>query len=154
MIPHHISLQDVPFGVLPPGIYWASLDEIRDRFAQTAHRAWLFEGIVAVARALRRARCERMYLDGSFVTAKHHPNDFDGCWDPKNVNARLLDPVLLDFSNGRAAQKQKYRGEMFISSGANVETETFLDFFQREKLTGAPKGILGVDLRLLKGAVR
>jgi hypothetical protein len=149
MIPPCIEVPGVPFGVLPPGIHWASLDETKARFAQTPHRAWLFEGVLAVAIALRHAKCERMYLDGSFVSEKLHPNDFDGCWDATNVVAGLLDPVLLDFNNGRALQKQKYRGEMFIASGLNAGIETFLEFFQREKLTGASKGILGVDLRKL-----
>ncbi len=94
-----------------------------------------------------------MYLDGSFVTEKEHPNDFDGCWDPADVVASLLDPVLLDFTNKRAAQKLKYRGEMFIASAANAGTETFLSFFQKEKLTGASKGIVGIDLKFSDGAV-
>jgi uncharacterized protein DUF6932 len=92
-----------------------------------------------------------MYLDGSFVTEKIHPNDFDGCWDPTGVTVALLDPVLLDFNDGRAAQKQKYRGEMFISDGWNLGAGTFLDFFQGEKLTGLPKGIVGVDLQQISG---
>ena len=88
-----------------------------------------------------------MHLDGSFVTEKIHPNDFDGCWDAANVDVALLDPVLLFFDNGRAAQKQKYRGEMFIANGWNSGICTFLDFFQRDKHTGLPKGIVGVDLQ-------
>jgi len=133
--------------VLPPGIHWASLIEIGARFGQTPHRAWLFDGVVDVAGALRRANCARMYLDGSFVSEKTHPGDFDGCWEAANVNVALLDPVLLNFDNGRTAQKQKYRGEMFIADQLNLGMGTFLDFFQREKLTGLPKGIIGVDLQ-------
>jgi hypothetical protein len=152
MIPPYVTLSGVGFGVLPPGIHWATLDEIEARFACNEHRAWLFEGVMSVALALRSANCCRMYLDGSFVTEKIHPSDFDGCWDPTGVVAGLLDPVLLDFNHGRAAQKRKYRGEMFISSGLNGGPETFLDFFQREKLTGAAKGIIGVDLQNTNGA--
>jgi hypothetical protein len=92
-----------------------------------------------------------MYLDGSFVTEKIHPNDFDGCWDAANVDVTLLDPVLLNFDNGRDAQKRKYRGEMFIANGWNLGVGTFLDFFQREKHTGLPKGIVGVDLQQTSG---
>jgi hypothetical protein len=154
MIPACVRLAAVPFGVLPPGIHWASLNEIEACFCLTPHRAWLFEGVVAVAKALRRANCERMYLDGSFVTEKIEPNDFDGCWDPSNVIGALLDPVLLDFDNGRAAQKLKYRGEMFVSALFNTGTDTFLHFFQREKLTGAPKGIVGIDLTQMNGTPR
>jgi len=54
--------------------------------------------------------------------------------------------VLLDFSNGRAAQKRKYRSEMFVADSTNVGGGTFLEFFQREKLTGMHKGIVGVEL--------
>src|SRR5262245_3097706 len=139
MIPSCIDLVGAPFRVLPPGIHWASLDEIGARFGQTPHRAWLFEGVEAVASALRRANCARMYVDGSFVTEKAHPNDYDGCWDAANVDVKLLDPVLLDFHNGRAAQKLKYRGEMFIANGLNSGVGTFLEFFQCEKFTGLPK---------------
>jgi hypothetical protein len=154
MVPDCISVAGVPFRVLPPGVHWASLREIEARFAQTPHRAHLFQGVVAVAEALRYANCERMYLDGSFVTEKIEPSDFDGCWDAVNVVAVRLDPVLLDFSKGRAAQKLKYRGEMFVSGALNAGTETFLDFFQREKLTGTPKGIVAIDLRQQNGTPR
>ena len=151
MIPAFVQLPRLPYGVLPPGIHWATLAEVNARFAQTAHRAWLFEGVLAVTTALRLANCARMYLDGSFVTEKAHPNDFDGCWDPVHVVGSLLDPVLLDFSDKRAAQKKKYRGEMFIANDLNMGLGTFLDFFQLEKITGASKGIVGIDLRQLHG---
>lgn len=154
MIPRFVELTGAPFPVLPPGIHWATMDEIKARFGQTPRRAWLFDGVLAVAEALRRASCERMYLDGSFVTQKAEPTDFDGCWDATNVVASLLDPVLLDFGNGRANQKLKYRGEMFVAGFTNSGTETFLDFFQRDKFTGAPKGILGINLKATNGAPR
>jgi hypothetical protein len=146
MIPDCVAVAGLPFRVLPPGVHWASLSEIESHFGQTARRAKLFQGVLAVAEALRRANCERMYLDGSFVTEKIEPYDFDGCWDPTNVIGALLDPILLDFSNGRTAQKLKYGGEMFVSLALNAGTATFLDFFQREKVTGAAKGIVGIDL--------
>jgi len=41
------------------------------------------------------------------VTVKRRPGDFDVCWDATEVNLKLLDPVLLDFSDARAAQKSK-----------------------------------------------
>ena len=53
-----------------------------------------------------------MYLDGSFVTSKQVPNDFDACWDEIGVNMSLIDPVLLKFDRVRAAQKAKFRGRV------------------------------------------
>ena len=43
------------------------------------------------------AGCRRAYVDGSFVTAKEVPGDFDGCWEAEDVDPDALDPVLLDF---------------------------------------------------------
>jgi hypothetical protein len=151
MIPPFVNARGVPHGILPPGIHRAGLEEVETRFVYTPHRAWLFQGIQAVMAALEAAGCMKVYLDGSFVTGKEHPRDYEGCWDPTGVNAAQLDPVLLDFSNGRAAQKLKYRGEMFISIGLNGPSTTFLEFFQVEKLTGGRKGIVGVSLAKEEG---
>ena len=96
---------------------------------------------------LRKAGCRRVYVDGSFVTAKEVPGDFDGCWDPEGVEVGDLDPILLDFSNKRAAQKARYGGELFIAgSPADVAGRTFLDFFQLDR-EGNAKGLVAFDLQ-------
>jgi len=63
--------------------------------------------------SLRSAGCKSVYIDGSFVTSKANPVDFDGCWDMDGVDPSLLDPALLDFNLGRSVQKWKYMGELF-----------------------------------------
>ncbi len=96
--------------------------------------------------ALRRAGCRRVYLDGSFVTAKENPGDFDACWESDGVDGRLLDPVLLTFTHGRAAQKERYGGEFFIAEGrADPHGTRYLDFFQHTR-DGTPKGIVALTL--------
>jgi hypothetical protein len=98
--------------------------------------------------ALKRAGCRRAYIDGSFVTVKSEPGDYDACWEIEGVNVEALDPVFLDFSNRRAAQKLKYSGEFFpaqMPEGASGKV--FLEFFQTDKETGRSKGIVGVDLQ-------
>ena len=82
------------------------------------------------------------------------PGDSSGaCWDTEGVDIDLLyerDPVLLTFQNRRAAQKSKYLGELFPAQ-AGAETRPpfriFLDFFQADKETDAPKGIVAIDLQ-------
>lgn len=121
-------------------------------FGTNRLREKLLDGLYRAAQALKTAGCQTLYVDGSFVTIKDLPDDFDGCWDPVGVIAAKLDPVLLDFSNGRLAQKVKYNGELFISSlRAELQPphRTFLDFFQCDKQTGMPKGIIALDLRRL-----
>lgn len=153
MIPTLITLgSPSPWAVLPPGIHDATLMEVAAHFATTPHRKWLFGGFVRVCDVLTRAGCGLIYLDGSFVTDKPHPDDYDGCWDHNGVNPTLLDPVLLDFDNKRAAQKAKYHGEMFIAGMPNGSTGPFVDFFQVEKFSGQAKGILRISLAPPKGA--
>ena len=58
-----------------------------------------------------------------------------------------LDPVLLTFDHGRAAQKAKYRGELFPAQcPASASGATFLAFFQQDK-DGIPQGIIAIDLQ-------
>jgi len=134
-------------GLLPPGGHWATWEEISERFGGNNHRQALLVGLRRALVALRRAGCGTVYLDGSFVTTKEHPADFDACWSVSGVNDELLDPLLLDFSQDRAAQKAEYGGELFpaewLTPGFGV---AFLDFFQIDAASGAGKGIVAVDL--------
>ena len=153
MIPDLIELHSpCPWAVLPCGIHDTTIAEVEARFATTPHRKRLFAGFVRMAQVLAAAGCRYVYLDGSFVTAKPHPGDYDGCWDHVGVDHTKLDPVLLNFDNKRAAQKAKYLGEMFIAGMPNDLGGPFLDFFQVEKSSGQPKGILRIPLAPLKGA--
>ena len=104
-------------------------------------------GLRSALDELKRAGCLRVYLDGSFVSAKSMPDDFDGCWDEDGIDFDSLDPVLLDFEGRRTAQKAKFRGELFPASiNADGKGTTFLAFFQTDKETGRGKGIVALDL--------
>jgi hypothetical protein len=134
-------------GNLPPGIHRATWDEIVERYATNERRGQLLDGLRAAIESLRSAGCARVYLDGSFVADKQIPGDFDACWETRGVDPALLDPVLLDFSPGRAAQKAKYGGELFPAEvPADPSGTRFLDYFQRDRATGEAKGIVAIDL--------
>jgi hypothetical protein len=136
-------------GNLPPGIHPAAWSEVESRFGQTAHRRRLLNGLKSALESLRAAGCKRVYIDGSFVTAKVEPGDFDGCWEVDGVEPEKLDPVLLTFANKRAAPKAKYRGELFLADArADPSGTRFIDFFQCDKESNA-KGIIVIDLREL-----
>jgi hypothetical protein len=152
MIPTFVDIgAPSPWPVLPPGVHDASLAEIAERFATTPHRRWLFGGLERVVGALTKAGCLTLYVDGSFVTGKPHPDDYDGCWELAGVDPALLDPVLLNFQGKREAQKRKFHGEMFIAELPGGAGLTFLEFFQVEKYSGRPKGILRVRLPQIIG---
>ena len=120
-----------------------------DRFGGNPWRQGLLMGLRAALENLSGAGCRSIYLNGSFVTRKDRPNDYDSCWEEAGVDAAALDPVLLTFEFGRAAQKAKYLGELFPASAPADEEEglSFLEFFQTDKETGSAKGIIALDLR-------
>ena len=146
MIPDLVEINGAPWRVLPPGLHWATLSEVETAFTGNPRRRQLFVGLRRVARVLKAAGCKCLFLDGSYVTDKSEPGDFDGCWDPDGVDASLLDPVLLDFSNSRRRQKIRYLGELFPFHLEATPGKAFLDFFQTEKHSGGQKGIIAIDL--------
>jgi len=134
-------------GKLPADIHSADWPEFVARFGFSDRRRQLLVGLAAALASLQQAGCLLAYVDGSFVTAKREPGDFDAYWAVTSVDPALLDPVLLDFSNGRTAQKAKYGGELFpaeLSEG--LSGRTFLEFFQTARDTGAAQGIVSIAL--------
>ena len=138
-------------GLLPPGIHWTGWEEFTKKYGGNPWRQKLLSGLKAALESLKVAGCRTVYINGSFVTDKVLPNDYDACWEEDGVDPEALDPVLLTFDPGRATQKAKYMGELFPASViANSDGLSFLQFFQTDKSTGRPKGIVAIDLEGMK----
>jgi hypothetical protein len=147
MIPDLIPLPGSPWAVLPPGVHPATLAEVKAAFATNARRRELFGGLAEALGRLRLAGCATVFLDGSYVTGKPRPGDFDACWDPSGVDGSKINPVFLEFGNGRAAQKAAFKGEYFPSSLTSVDVgRAFIEFFQLDRFTGNRKGIISISL--------
>ncbi|WP_417734344.1 DUF6932 family protein [Rosistilla oblonga] len=175
-------------GLLPVGDYDVSLFDLRgsvlcrgpdDRQAypnwDSAWRVWLVEQLAIMAQQLWQVGVESIFVDGSFVEDKDHPNDIDGyfvCDRDEFVSGRLvaalnrLDPQKVwtwDHSLRRAypgyPKKQLpmwhvYRVELYphfsgLGSGIRDARGNELEFpaaFRQCRRDGKPKGIV----RLLK----
>ena len=96
---------DAETGRLPDGVYEVDWQELVERFGWYTRRRQLLDGLADAVELLAAAGCRRVWINGSFVPAKEEPADFDACWDSDGVDVDGLDPVLLDLSDGRAAQK-------------------------------------------------
>jgi hypothetical protein len=128
-------------GRLPDDEYEASWEEVVERFGWNSHRRRLLDGLANALALLAAAGCGRVWLNGSFVTAKDEPADFDACWDLNGVDLDALDPVLLDLSGRRAAQKARFGGELLpnvVEAGSGLN---LAEFFRHERDTGR-KGIV------------
>lgn len=128
-------------GRLPDGVFEADWQEVVERFGWNQRRRRLPDGLAEAIDLLAMAGCSRLWLNGSFVTAKEEPGDFDACWDTDGVDLDLPDRVLLDLSDGRAAQKERFGGELLpnvIETGSGL---SFAEFFRNDRDTGR-KGII------------
>ena len=119
---------DPDTGCLPPGVHEASWHEVVSRFGGNSHRGRLLDGLLNACRGLAAAGCGEAQLDGSFVTTKTMPGDYDAAWETKGVDPELLDPVLLDMKHPRAAMKAKYLGDLFPASASAAPGVLFRDF--------------------------
>ncbi len=130
---------------MPVGEHVASWDEVLERFGWNEKRRALLDGLAQALELLGAVGCQRVWLNGSFVTAKDEPGDFDACWDTDGVDLDEIDPVFLDFSAGRVAQKRRFGGEFFpnvVEAGTGL---AFAEFFQNER-DGSRKGIVALNL--------
>jgi len=154
MIPDFISYPGCLWPLLPPGIHDSDMNEIYSKFVYNQRRKDLFDGFKRGLDNIFLSGCPQVFLDGSYVTEKPFPNDYEVCWDPRFVDPDKLDSVFFVLDNHRQAQKQIYMGEYFPSILVEGSTgKPFLEFFQKDKATGNPKGIIRIKNYLLKGGI-
>jgi hypothetical protein len=141
-------------GNLPPGVHWAEWEEFKEIFGTNLTRQRMVDGLELAMTLLKAAGCRTIYIDGSFVTTKQKPGDFDACWEDNGVDINYLEsiaPVLFNFALRRAEQKIKYKGEIFPSNyPANDSGTAYIDFFQFDTRTNTRKGIIAIDLQRWK----
>jgi hypothetical protein len=153
-VPNDIVVSVIPSlsgeGLLPPGIHAARWDEVVRVFGSNARRKSLLLGLADALMDLAAADCRALWLDGSFVTSKEAPEDYDACWDPAGVDPAHLDPIFTDFTpSGRNARKSRYLGDIFVAGIEGRTGRPFVEFFQHTR-DGAEKGIVLLDPRELR----
>jgi hypothetical protein len=152
MIPSFIIVSGALWPILPPGVHDATMDEVYRRYAINEKRRQLFDGFNRAADNIFGAGSPQIYLDGSYVTAKPEPGDYDALWDRRFVDPFMLDPLFLQLVHGTGGQKAKYLGEFFPSAAVEAKSgKPFMEFFRTDRLTGAGKGIIRIINYLNKG---
>ena len=68
-----------PYGLLPPGIYPASLEELAQKLGFSSKRQDLIgQGLKSMVERLKALGVRDVYLNGSFTTSRPSPGDIDG----------------------------------------------------------------------------
>lgn len=170
-------------GVLPVGDYSLTLDELRNSSLVTGSRsrsrhwdsAWrlhLVDNLSILVCQLRQVGITDIFVDGSFVEDKDHPNDIDGYFECEIVhlasgqleeNLNRLDPHQVwtwdpdrrqrvpGFTKKQLPMWCQYRVELFPhygqTSGIRDPHGNLLDFPAAFRLSrsGIPKGIIKIE---------
>jgi hypothetical protein len=132
-------------GFLPTGQHEATWKEVVDRFGTTPNRRRLLDGALMALKHLRDTDVTDAWLDGSMVTDKERPSDYDLCYAYWQADRGKLDPLLRGplalTQNGRQGMKRKYLGDVLPQDRPDGG---FLEFWQQDH--GIPKGIIKVRM--------
>lgn len=137
-------------GRLSHGVHSADFSTVMLVFGWNAVRRALINAMTGAFRELHTLGCGRVWLDGSFVTDKPEPGDYDAIYEHSGMDVRMLRaalPELFDAAPGRPAMKRRFGGDLFPNVREGDSGMMFVDFFQLDKARpGAHKGILTIDL--------
>jgi hypothetical protein len=139
-------------GLLPPGIYDCSLEEIGERFGtfqSTDRRSRLYERLQEYLAQVRSANLAiAVIVNGSFVTSKADPNDIDLILvlsSSRDLRADLAPMAYNILSRRRVARH--YGFDILVAREDTIEYTQSVEFFQQVR--GQPhlyKGVLRIGL--------
>lgn len=131
------------YGCLPPGIHVATMEAIRKRFAYNPKRKQLFFRFQSVVAMLASSDCPEVFLNGSFITSKEEPNDYDMCWEPCGIKATKEVRILLQNPQNL---KQQFLGDIRPRIPSPPYQIDLVDHWQTDA-GGEAKGIIRINLR-------
>jgi hypothetical protein len=132
-------------GNLPPGVHEATVKDVEQRFAYNTKRKVLFARLFEVCEILGGANCPRLYLDGSFITKKEEPNDYDLCYEWEGM---VHTSEFEQFLRNRKTAKERYLGDIFIRMPQPPYYFDHVEDWQTDsRQDDVVKGIIQISLR-------
>jgi hypothetical protein len=148
MIPDFYIYDNI--GYLPEGLHNAKWLEFKEKFDFSFKRKKILSGILSFGRLIKQAGGKKIYIDGSFVTNKKIPKDWDGCYCMCELNLSIASTLIQNTNINRTKIKKEYFGDVFAEDCIEASSGLpFIDFFQRIRGTDKKKGIIVLDLETM-----
>lgn len=139
-------------GLLPSGVYDCSLQEISEVFATNKHRGQLFGNLLScLHNEIRPLFDSPIYINGSFVTDKDHPEDVDVALELEGVSDKKKLEALVYMNNHQNRLLIEYQVHFWINL-ALPGVSDFSMYFQYIRAKTAR--LKGLNPRHLKGILR
>jgi len=103
---------DPSTGLLPVGEHELKWKEICDLFGTTTHRNNLLELLHKVCTILKDAGVSRIWLNGSFVTSKERPGDYDLSYEIDEEIFNNLPENPFKMSNADTLLRGRFGGDI------------------------------------------
>ena len=132
---------------LVPSEHTLSWEDVVSEFGTNDWRKELLTGLRRALINFAKAGCSSVLLNGSFVTNKEKPGDYDVAWVEDGVDDNLLDLVFFDYENGCERMKEEYLGEFFPSRMRTADGRFHRDFFKRIEME-QQRGLLKLTLEV------
>ncbi len=137
-------------GLLPQGIHQASWQEFSARYGSNARRQDLLANMEVLLHLAKKhgGSTEKVYVGGSFVTAKETPADFDMTWrlcGSRFEELQKTAPLLVD----RTLQMKELGGQLMATYPNAIKdspSDGVLGFLQRNARLQMPVGLVEIDL--------
>lgn len=121
-------------GFLPGGVHVCSLDEVRERFGKYQNgdnRCRLMERLDAFVKEARKTGLvASIVIDGSFTTAKDHPNDIDLILVVRSGHDFAADLRPFEYNILSKRQVRRLYGfDVLVAEEGKPEFGEYVDFF-------------------------
>lgn len=135
-------------GFLPPGIHPTSWAEFATTYGTTPRRSALLANMEFLLQEARRTgHSDKIYVGGSFVSAKPNPVDFDLTWKISGKEIAKLQettPIVVN----REHQKSLLGGQL-MATYPNSPNGGVLQFLMENRKYRIPVGVVELDLNTL-----
>ena len=125
-------------GLLPPGLYDCTLNEVRDKFGRfkgTEQRQSLFEKLSAfIHDATQTGMVKSIIIDGSFVTSKDSPADIDLVLEMQLAHNPGTDLRPFEYNVlSKRVVKRLYGFDLFLAGSGSKALAEWVEYFHQVK---------------------
>jgi hypothetical protein len=138
-------------GLLPPGVHFCTLAELKERFGRYSTTSQRLELLARLEQYVQEARSAKiisvLLVDGSFVTATEKPNDIDlVAVLAEDHDFQDLRPYQSNVISNRWVRKQ-FGFDLLVARANSAENAEYVAFFAQVRgLPELKKGLLHVEL--------
>lgn len=122
-----------------------TIDEFKKEFGYNAGRRSKIITLIKIIKIIRSFNCQSVYIGGSFITTKEHPNDMDVCFDFRGIDTKSFMAQHYELSSNKSLKKIHEVEGLHIFYFISENTE-ILDWFRGDRY-GNKRGLLKLTVK-------